>query len=226
MLRARRVLRSSSRPPRPVLSMNSTPLRSSRRRSQSSAAAVTAVRSSPTFDRSISPLAATMAVEPSREAWRVRSSSMSDGRSTRAGPSPNVRRIVRFAVGPDHDHLSATQLRVRALESVLTAKGYVDPAALDALIETYETRVGPHNGARVVARAWVDAAYRARLFGAAAARVAELDIRGRRGGPGDPLEHAPGPTNRGLPTLPPCAPGALVGPPPVWYKSAPYRSRA
>src|SRR5688500_6695113 len=84
----------------------------------------------------------------------------------------------------DHDHgseLSETQIRVRALESALIERGLVDPAALDALIETYETKVGPHNGARVVAKAWTDPAYRARLFDDATAAIAELGYTGRQG---------------------------------------------
>src|SRR5689334_25127139 len=84
----------------------------------------------------------------------------------------------------DHDHgseLSETQRRVRALESILVEKGYVDPAALDALVEMYETKVGPHNGARVVARAWTDPAFKARLLADATPAIAELDIGGRGG---------------------------------------------
>src|SRR4030088_2998541 len=83
----------------------------------------------------------------------------------------------------DHDHsdLSETELRVRALETILTEKGYVEPAALDLLIETYETRVGPRNGARVVARAWSDPAYRARLPKDATPATAELGYAGRQG---------------------------------------------
>ena len=83
----------------------------------------------------------------------------------------------------DHDHseLSETELRVRALETILTEKGYVDPAALDLLIETYETKVGPRNGARVVARAWIDPAYRARLLKDATPAIAELGYAGRQG---------------------------------------------
>src|SRR6266702_281393 len=83
----------------------------------------------------------------------------------------------------DHDHsdLSETELRVRALETILTEKGYVEPAALDRLIETYETKVGPRNGARVVARAWTDSAYRARLLGDATPAIAEIGFAGRQG---------------------------------------------
>jgi nitrile hydratase len=140
-------------------------------------------------------------------------------------PSPNVRRIVRHRVG-QHTDLSETQIRVRALESVLTAKGYVDPAALDALIETYEHDVGPHNGARVVARAWVDAEYRARLFADATAAIAELGITGRQGEHMVALENTPSVHNMVVCTLCSCYPWPVLGLPPVWYKSAPYRSRA
>ena len=94
----------------------------------------------------------------------------------------------------DHDHseLSETQLRVRALETVLTEKGYVDPASLDLLIETYEKKVGPRNGARVVAKAWVDPAYRARLFKDATPAIAELGYAGRQGEHIVALENGPG----------------------------------
>src|SRR3954468_8344362 len=156
----------------------------------------------------------------------LRSSSMvSSGLSTRGMPSPNVRRIVRRQVG-QHTDLSETQIRVRALESVLTAKGYVDPAALDALVETYETEVGPHNGARVVARAWVDPDYRARLFAGATAAIAELGYTGRQGEHMVALENTPSVHNMVVCTLCSCYPWPVLGLPPVWYKSAPYRSRA
>src|SRR4051812_17990583 len=94
---------------------------------------------------------------------------------------------------PDHDHseLSETELRVRALETILTEKGYVDPAALDLLIETYEPKVGPRNGARVVARAWADPAYHARLIENATPAIAELGYAGRQGGHIVALENTP-----------------------------------
>jgi nitrile hydratase subunit alpha len=134
-------------------------------------------------------------------------------------------------MGHDHRHdngseLSETQVRVRALESVLVEKGLVDPAALDALIETYETKVGPHNGARVVARAWTDDAYRARLFENATAAIAELGYGGRQGEHMVALENTPGVHNMVVCTLCSCYPWPVLGLPPVWYKSAPYRSRA
>ena len=128
-----------------------------------------------------------------------------------------------------HDHdseLSAIELRVRALESVLVEKGYVDPAALDALVETYETKVGPRNGARVVARAWVDPDYRARLLADATPAIAELDIGGRAGEHMVAVANTPDEHNLVCCTLCSCYPWPVLGLPPVWYKSPPYRSRA
>lgn len=130
----------------------------------------------------------------------------------------------------DHDHegsqLSETVLRVRALESLLVEKGYVEPAALDELIETYEKKVGPRNGARVVAKAWSDPAYHARLMENATAAIAELDYRGRQGEHLLAVENQPGIHNMVVCTLCSCYPWPVLGLPPVWYKSAPYRSRA
>ena len=134
-----------------------------------------------------------------------------------------------------HDHpdahgagseLSDMDVRVRALESLLTAKGYVDPAALDALIETYETKVGPHNGARVVARAWADAGYREWLLADATAAIASLGYTGRQGEHMVALPNSPGVHNMVVCTLCSCYPWPVLGLPPVWYKSAPYRARA
>ncbi len=128
----------------------------------------------------------------------------------------------------DHDHsdLSATELRVRALETLLTEKGYVDPAAMDELIETYETRIGPRNGARVVARAWTDPAYRERLMENATKAIAELGFTGRQGEHMVAVENTPGTHNMVVCTLCSCYPWTVLGLPPVWYKSAPYRSKA
>ena len=128
----------------------------------------------------------------------------------------------------DHDHseLSETQLRVRALETVLTEKGYVDPAALDLLIETYETKVGPRNGARVVAKAWVDPAFKQRLLADSTEAIAELGYIGRQGEDMVVLENTPKVHNMVVCTLCSCYPWPVLGLPPVWYKSAPYRSRA
>jgi nitrile hydratase len=132
----------------------------------------------------------------------------------------------------EHEHrqegspLSDPELRVRALESLLVDKGLVDPAALDALIDTYETKVGPRNGARVVARAWVDPAYRRRLLENASAAIAELGYAGRQGEDMVVLENTPTVHNLVVCTLCSCYPWPVLGLPPVWYKSAPYRSRA
>jgi len=128
--------------------------------------------------------------------------------------------------GHDHDHSTVPSdpaLRVKALESLMVAKGLVDPAALDALIETYEHKVGPHVGARVVARAWVDAAYRARLLANTGAAVAELGV-----GADDltVVENTPTTHNLVVCTLCSCYPWSVLGLPPLWYKSAAYRSRA
>ncbi len=128
----------------------------------------------------------------------------------------------------DHDHsdLSETELRVRALETVLTEKGYLDPAALDLIVEIYETKVGPRNGARVVAKAWSDPAYRARLMADATAAIAELDYAGRQGEHIVAVENTELLHNVVVCTLCSCYPWPVLGLPPVWYKSAPYRSRA
>jgi nitrile hydratase len=119
-------------------------------------------------------------------------------------------------------------VRVRALETLLVEKGFVDPAALDALIETYEHRVGPHNGARVVARAWVDPAYREWLRRDATAAIGSDETFGFRGRQGEhmvALENTPAVHNVVVCTLCSCYPWPVLGLPPVWYKSAPYRSR-
>jgi nitrile hydratase subunit alpha len=129
----------------------------------------------------------------------------------------------------DHDEgseLSEVALRVRALESLLVERGYVDPAALDALIETYETRVGPRNGARVVARAWTDPAYRERLMSDATSAIAEFGYTGRQGEHMVAVENTPAVHNMVVCTLCSCYPWSVLGLPPVWYKSPPYRSRA
>jgi nitrile hydratase len=131
----------------------------------------------------------------------------------------------------DHAHahgseLSETELRVRALETILTEKGYVEPAALDRLIETYETKVGPRNGARVVARAWSNPEYRERLRQDATAAIASMGFAGRQSEHMIALENTPQVHNVVVCTLCSCYPWAVLGLPPVWYKSAPYRSRA
>jgi nitrile hydratase len=129
----------------------------------------------------------------------------------------------------DHDHgspLTETQLRVKALETLLTEKGLVDPRALDELIDTYETKVGPRNGARVVARAWVDPAYRQRLLTDATSAIAEFGFTGRQGENMVALENTRSVHNLVVCTLCSCYPWPVLGLPPVWYKAAPYRSRA
>jgi nitrile hydratase subunit alpha len=122
--------------------------------------------------------------------------------------------------------LSEMQARVRALETVLTEKGYVDPTALDLIVETYETKIGPRNGARVVARAWSDPEYRARLFHDGTAAIAELGYSSQDGNYMVALENTPKRHNMVVCTLCSCYPWPVLGLPPVWYKSAPYRSRA
>lgn len=131
--------------------------------------------------------------------------------------------------GSAHPHgapLSDVQLRVKALESLLTEKGLVDPPALDELIETYESRIGPRNGARVVARAWVDPEFKRRLLENATEAIAELGYLGRQGEDMVVLENTPRVHNLVVCTLCSCYPWPVLGLPPVWYKSAPYRSRA
>jgi nitrile hydratase len=117
-------------------------------------------------------------------------------------------------------------IRVRALESILVEKGLIDPKALDALIETYEHRVGPRNGARVVARAWVDPAYRQRLLTDATSAIKELGFSGLQGEDMVVVENTPEVHNLIVCTLCSCYPWPTLGLPPVWYKSAPYRARA
>jgi len=125
----------------------------------------------------------------------------------------------------EHSELSNVERRVRALETVMTQKGYIDPAALDVLIDTYQTKVGPRNGARVVARAWVDPAFRERLLRDATAAIAEFGYSGRQGEHMIAVANAPGRHNVVVCTLCSCYPWPVLGLPPVWYKSAPYRSR-
>jgi nitrile hydratase len=129
----------------------------------------------------------------------------------------------------DHDHQAVPSdltLRVKALESLLVEKGLVDRTALDAVVDTYETKIGPRNGAKVVARAWVDPAYKKRLLTDATAAIAELGYTGGQGEDMVVLENAPKVHNLVVCTLCSCYPWPILGLPPVWYKSAPYRSRA
>ena len=136
--------------------------------------------------------------------------------------------------GHDHDHSdeggqhppSDMALRVKALETLLTQKGLVDPAALDAIVDTYEHKVGPKNGARVVARAWSDPAFKARLLADGTAGIGELGFGGTEGYQLVVVENSEAVHNLVVCTLCSCYPWPVLGLPPVWYKSAPYRSRA
>jgi nitrile hydratase len=126
----------------------------------------------------------------------------------------------------EHDKpLSGPALRVKALESLLVEKGLVDPKALDAIIDLYETKVGPHNGARIVARAWTDPAYKRRLLTDATAAIEEVGFGGSEGEDMVVLENAPKVHNVVVCTLCSCYPWPVLGLPPVWYKSAAYRAR-
>lgn len=130
--------------------------------------------------------------------------------------------------GHEHEHaeLDATELRVRALQTVLAQKGYIDPAALDVIVETYQERIGPRNGARVVARAWSDPAFMDRLLRDASAAIASLGYTGRQGEHMVALANTDAVHNMVVCTLCSCYPWPVLGLPPTWYKSAPYRSRA
>jgi nitrile hydratase subunit alpha len=134
---------------------------------------------------------------------------------------------------PHHTHtehpprvLSALELRVKALEALLTEKGYIDPAALDVLIDAYQTKIGPRNGARVVARAWCDVEFRRWLLSNATAAIASMGMSGRQGEHMVAVENTPRIHNMVVCTLCSCYPWSVLGLPPTWYKSAPYRARA
>ena len=126
----------------------------------------------------------------------------------------------------DHSELSEMDLRVRALETVLTEKGYIDPAAIDRIVEEFETRVGPHNGARVVAKAWADPDFKRRLLEDATAAANTLGFASRVGDHLIAVENTPRRHNMIVCTLCSCYPWEVLGLPPIWYKSAPYRSRS
>jgi nitrile hydratase subunit alpha len=126
----------------------------------------------------------------------------------------------------DHSHLSEMDVRVRALQSLLVEKGYLDPAALDVIIETYEHQVGPHNGARVVARAWSEPAFMEWLMRDATAAIASMGYTGRQGEHMVAVANTPQTHHMVVCTLCSCYPWPVLGLPPVWYKSAPYRSKA
>ena len=122
--------------------------------------------------------------------------------------------------------LSPLELRVRSLETLLTEKGYIDPAALDVLIDAYQTKIVPRNGAQVVARAWCDPEFRGWLLEDATAAIASLGFAGRQGEHMVAVENTPEVHNMVVCTLCSCYPWAVLGLPPTWYKSAPYRARA
>ncbi len=127
----------------------------------------------------------------------------------------------------DHTHPpSETELRVKALESLLVEKGLVDPGALDEIVQTYEHRVGPRNGAQVVAKVWSDPGFRLRLLEDAGEATATLGFTGRQGEHITAVENTPEVHNLVVCTLCSCYPWPLLGLPPAWYKSAPYRARA
>jgi nitrile hydratase len=148
-----------------------------------------------------------------------------------AGAAAAAMHDLAHAQEPEHEHdhsvvPSDPALRVKSLESLLVEKGLVDPAALDTLIDTYERKIGPRNGAQVVARAWVDSAYKKRLLANGTAAIGELGFGGRGGDYLVVVENTPSVHNLIVCTLCSCYPWAVLGLPPVWYKSAAYRSRA
>ncbi len=131
----------------------------------------------------------------------------------------------------DHHHVhsqlpSDPALRVKALESLLTEKGLVDPATIDAWVEIYESKIGPHIGAKIIAKAWTDADFKRRLLDDATKAIGELDQLGNQSQHMVAVENTPAVHNMVVCTLCSCYPIALMGLPPAWYKSAPYRSRA
>jgi nitrile hydratase len=126
----------------------------------------------------------------------------------------------------EHSELDANELRVRALQTILAQKGYIDPAALDVIVETYQTRIGPRNGARVVAKAWSDPAFMDWLLRDASAAIASLGYSGRQGEHMVAVPNTERVHNMVVCTLCSCYPWPVLGLPPAWYKSAPYRSRA
>ena len=153
--------------------------------------------------------------------------------STRRGFLATTGAVVAqdLAKAQDHDHNhqvvpSDPALRVKSLESLLVDKGLVDRAALDALVDTYEHKIGPRNGARVVAKAWTDPAYKERLLTNATSAIAELGYTGDQGEDMVVVENSSRVHNLVVCTLCSCYPWPVLGLPPVWYKSAPYRSRA
>ena len=149
--------------------------------------------------------------------------------TTLSSPSHDHANAHSHSQSHDHDHdhatLSEMDVRVRALETLLTQKGYIDPAGIDRIIETYETEVGPHNGAQVVAKAWAEPEFKAWLLKDATAAIASLGFTGRQGEHMVALENTSDQHNMVVCTLCSCYPWPILGLPPVWYKSAAYRSR-
>jgi nitrile hydratase subunit alpha len=146
-----------------------------------------------------------------------------------AGGTAVAQNLAHAADETAHDHQALPSdpgLRVKSLESLLVEKGLIDPAALDALVDAYEHKIGPRNGARVAAHAWVDPAYKRRLLDNGSAAIAELGFGGRQGEDMIVVENTPRIHNLVVCTLCSCYPWPVLGLPPVWYKSAPYRSRA
>ena len=131
-----------------------------------------------------------------------------------------------MSAGHDHSHLSDTELRVRSRESLLVDKGMVDPAALDVLVQTYEEKIGPQNGARIVARAWAEPDFKTWLLADATAAIAEMGYHGRQGEHMNVVENTAQVHNLVVCTRCSCYPWPVLGLPPTWYKSAPFRSRA
>lgn len=125
----------------------------------------------------------------------------------------------------DHSHLDSTALRVRSLQTLLTEKGYIEEQTLNELIDTYENKIGPRNGAQVIAKAWVDPKFKQWLLNDATAAIASLDFEGRQGEHMVAVENTPDVHNMVVCTLCSCYPWPVLGLPPTWYKSAPYRSR-
>ena len=161
----------------------------------------------------------------------VRRRGLRKGAAARAAAPVSEPHVAHTHAQHDHDHEhqavpSDLTLRVKALESLLVEKGLVDRAALDVIVDAFETKIGPRNGARVVARAWVDPAYKKRLLTDATAAIAELGFASNQGDDMVVLENAPKVHNMVVCTLCSCYPWPILGLPPVWYKSAPYRSRA
>ena len=147
--------------------------------------------------------------------------------ATTAGAAAGAATVPSFAEAQEHQAVpSDFTLRVKSLESLLVEKGLVDRAALDAVVDTFEHKVGPRNGARVVAKAWSDASYKQRLLADPDRAIAELGYGGQQGEHMVVLENTPSVHNMVVCTLCSCYPWPVLGLPPVWYKSAPYRSRS